>query len=287
MGPNSSDLKSSCQLYVGTCGYSFPEWTEAGFYPPGTPGKEMLSFYSRQFNAIEINYTWYQMPKAEAMERMLPRVSEGFVFSVKLTRTMTHEIDPQNWRSQVVKFRHGIAPLVQTRRLKAVLVQFGPSFDRTREKRLYLAHLLDELAALPVAVEFRHRSWADDKVFAGLERRRVALVVVDVPYLPHLFPTHAIVTNPDLFYVRLHGRNAIGWRSGNMQKQFDYDYTFEELQEWSWKLLPQMAERAHTGAIFFNNHVRGQAPRNARMMIEQLTGQGYFDLIYENVTINR
>jgi uncharacterized protein YecE (DUF72 family) len=124
-------------------------------------------------------------------------------------------------------------------------------------------------------MEFRHRSWADDKVFFELEKRRVALVAVDVPDLPHLFPTHAIVTNPELFYVRFHGRNIAGWRSGNMQKQFDFDYSFEELLPWSEKLIPQMAGKARSGAIFFNNHVRGQAPQNARMLIEQLAGRGY------------
>jgi uncharacterized protein YecE (DUF72 family) len=219
MAPNSTIIDVSCQLYLGTSDYSFPEWIQAGFYPPGTANKDMLSFYARQFTAIEINYTWYRMPRPEAMERMLSRVPDGFMFSAKLTRTMTHEIDPKNWRSQVKTYRLGVAPLIQARRLLAVLVQLESTFQRTRENRLYLAHLLDELGGLRVAVEFRHRSWADDKVFAELEKRRVALVVVDVPDLPHLFPTRAIVTNPELFYVRFHGRNALGWRTGNMQKK--------------------------------------------------------------------
>lgn len=268
--------ESSCQLYVGTCGYSYPEWIEAGFYPPGTPGKEMLSFYSQQFNALKVNYTWYRMPKAEVMARMLPKVPDGFVFAVKLTRTMTHDIDPKNWRSQVNQFRDGIAPLLQARRLQAVLVQLGPAFGPTRNNRRYLAHLLDELAALPVAVEFRHRSWADDKVFAELEKRRVALVVVDVPDLPHLFHSQPIVTTSELFYVRIHGRNAVGWRSGSMQKKFDYNYDFEDLKIWSDRFIPHMADHARTGVIFFNNHVRGQAPANAKMLIEQLVGKGVY-----------
>jgi uncharacterized protein YecE (DUF72 family) len=175
----------------------------------------MLAFYAKRFGAIELNYTWYQMPKAEAMARMLSRVPAGFVFTAKLTRTMTHEIDPQKWRSQVAMYRQGMAPLLQAGCLRAILVQLGPAFERTRENRLYLARLFDELAPLPAAVEFRHRSWVDDRVFAELERRRVALVAVDVPDLPYLFPTQAIVTNPELFYVRFHG-NAGGWCSGHM-----------------------------------------------------------------------
>ena len=275
MLPDSNTSDPACRLFIGTSGYSYPEWTAYGFYPPGTAGKDMLAHYSRRFNAIEINYTWYQMPKAFSMERMLARVPQGFAFSVKLTRTMTHAVDPKNWRQEAEKFRQGIAPLVQGRTLLAVLIQFGPSFERTRENRLYLAHLIDELPGLPLAVEFRHRSWNDDRVFIGLQERKVALVALDAPDLPQLFPTQAIVTNPDLFYVRFHGRNAKGWRTTNMQHKFDYGYSHEELQPWSAQRIPEMAEQAKSGAIFFNNHVRGQAPQNAAMLMEQLAGQGF------------
>ncbi|MBR9979449.1 MAG: DUF72 domain-containing protein [Desulfatitalea sp.] len=257
-------------LRVGTSGYSYPEWCANGFYPPGTSAREMLSLYARRFTATELNYTWYQMPKAAAMERMLPKVPPGFGFAAKLTRTMTHEIDPQGWPSQAVQFREGIAPLMQAGRLLAVLVQLPPAFDRADTNRRYLARLLDALAGLPVAVEFRHRSWAVDPVFTELEKRRVTLVTVDVPALPHLFPTLPVVTHPELFYIRFHGRNARGWRSGNMQKQFDYLYSDAELASWSRDTIPRMAARARNGIIFFNNHVRAQAPRNARMLMAQL-----------------
>jgi uncharacterized protein YecE (DUF72 family) len=263
----------SCRVQVGTSGYTYPEWSDAGFYPPDTPAREMLRLYADRFSITELNYTWYQMPKAAAMERMIPRVPAGFGFAVKLTRTMTHEIDPHGWRGQVVQFREGIAPVVQAGRMWALLVQLPPAFDRSEANRRYLARLLDELTGLPVAVEFRHRSWAMDRVFDELERRRVTLVTVDVPDLPYLFPTLDIVTNPDLFYIRFHGRNARGWRSGNMQKQFDYLYSASELQHWSQATIPKLAARAHSGIIFFNNHVRAQAPRNAQMLMDLLNGK--------------
>jgi uncharacterized protein YecE (DUF72 family) len=273
--PTNSPSPPSCHLRVGTSGYSYPEWTDAGFYPPGTPAREMLSRYAQTFSTTELNYTWYQMPKAVAMERMVPRVPAGFGFSAKLTRTLTHEIDPHGWRGQAAQFREGIAPLVQARRLLAVLIQLPPSFDRARDHRLYLGRLLDTLEGLPLAVEFRHRSWADERVFAGLQSRRVTLVAVDVPGLGYLFPTLDVVTNPDLIYIRFHGRNTRGWRSGNMQKQFDYDYSPAELQPWSAVTIPKMAARARTGIIFFNNHVRAQAPHNARILMAQLENQGF------------
>ena len=79
-----------------------------------------------------------------------------------------------------------------------------------------------------------------------------------------------VTNHPDLFYVRFHGRNSRGWRSGNLQKQFDYDYSDDELREWAAGPIPRMAARAAQGVIFFNNHVRGQAPRNAVQLIRLL-----------------
>ena len=127
---------------------------------------------------------------------------------------------------------------------------------------------------MPLAVEFRHVSWAADRVFAELERRRTTLVGVDAPELPGLFPKLDVVTNPDLFYIRFHGRNARGWRSGNMQKQFDYDYRDAELREWADGPISRMAARAARGVIFFNNHVRAQAPRNAAQLQRLLAERG-------------
>jgi uncharacterized protein YecE (DUF72 family) len=259
------------RILVGTSGYAYSEWVDAGFYPPGTGSARMLAHYARVFPATEINYTWYQMPKAPAIDRMRRKAPEHFRFAAKLTRTLTHEVDANEWPTQATLYREGIAPLVQSGQLLAVLVQLPPYFRRNPQNRRYLARLLDSLAGLPLVVEFRHASWATDRVFATLEARRITLACVDAPALPDLFPTLAMVTNPDLFYIRFHGRNVAGWRSGSMQKQFDYDYSDGELAEWSRTRIPEMTRQAGTGIIFFNNHVRGQAPKNARMLMGQLT----------------
>lgn len=264
----------TCQLYVGTSGFSYAEWIDAGFYPSGTKSGNMLQQYAQCFSIAELNYTWYQMPSAEAVERQCRQVPQEFLFAAKLTRTLTHEIDQQQWRNQTVLYRNGIVPLVRAGQLAAVLIQLPPSFHRTTSNRKYLAVLLDELHGLPLAIEFRHRSWADDRVFYELERRQVTLVGVDAPDLPNLFPVLDVVTNPDLFYARFHGRNAKGWRSGNMQLQFDYNYSDDELNLWIEKTIEPMSSRARKGAIFFNNHVRAQAPENARRMADLLKERG-------------
>jgi uncharacterized protein YecE (DUF72 family) len=266
--------KSLCRLRIGTSGYSYTEWVNTGFYPPGTRSSEMLPIYARTFPITELNFTWYQMPKAAAIERMRQHAPSGFHFAAKLTRTLTHEVNPDQWRGQVAQYRDGMAPLTQTRQLAAVLLQFPSRFSRTPKNRHYLAALLGELHGLPLAVEFRHASWVADRVFAELQRRHVTLVTVDEPNLAGLFPQLDVVTNPDLFYIRFHGRNAQGWRSGNMQIQFDYDYSDSELQEWTDKIIAPMTRHADNGVIFFNNHVRAQAPKNARRLISMLIERG-------------
>ncbi len=261
---------NTTQIRIGTSGYSYAEWVDSGFYPDGTHSSNMLNHYTKIFHTTELNYTWYQMPKAAAVERMCAKVPDHFKFAAKLTRTMTHEIKPNQWQKEVLLYRQGIEPLILSKKLLCILIQLPPYFKRTQNLRNYLAALLDELAGLPLAVEFRHDSWANEKVFSELERRKVTLVCVDEPELPGLFPRLDVITNPDLFYIRFHGRNAKGWRTGNMQKQFDYDYADWELKEWAAIIQKNMMPRAAGGGIFFNNHVRGQAPKNALRLIALL-----------------
>ncbi len=272
--PTASGPGKSCPVYVGTCGYSYTEWVDSGFYPEGTRNTEMLGLYGHRFSVVELNYTWYQMARAEALARMVAKAPPHLLFAAKLTRTMTHERD-DNWREQLQLYRQGIEPM--KKHLVAVLIQLPPDFDRSIAHRSYLGALLDGLHDLPVAVEFRHRSWAVDPVFAELERRRVTLVAVDEPSLPGLFPSLDVVTNPALFYVRFHGRNREGWRSGNMQKKFNYDYSDEELRAWCNSYLLPMAAQADRGVLFFNNHVRAQAPKNgsqlAAILAERSSGE--------------
>lgn len=269
--PVANGGEQFCEVSVGTCGYSYTEWVDNGFYPGGTRTSDMLGLYSRFFSVVELNYTWYQMARADALSRMVENAPPHLSFAAKLTRTMTH--DPvSNWKEQLAAYRKGIAPLKD--RLVAILIQLPPDFERSVANRTYLAGLLDGLEGLPLAVEFRHVSWAVDSVFMELERRQVSLVAVDEPELPGLFPFLDVVTNPNLFYVRFHGRNRTGWRSGNMQKKFNYDYLDDELEQVCDRHLLKMAAASRRGVIFFNNHVRARAPENAKRLLKVLDRQG-------------
>ena len=82
------------------------------------------------------------------------------------------------------------------------------------------------------------------------------------------------MTNPDLFYIRFHGRNSRGWRRGNQQIQCDYNYWEGELREWVERRILKMAAEARQGVIFFSNHVRAQAPQNAEILLRLLKEYG-------------
>lgn len=261
-------------IRVGTVGYAHTAWLAAGFYPEGTPQTAMLGCYARRFPAVELNATGYRMPRAEHLERQRHRVSPAFRFAVKLHRALTHDVPARQWRDAAVQYRDALSPLVQAGQLAAVLIAFPLAFARTESHRRYLAELLDALAGLPLAVEFRHRSWACDRVFAGLERRGVALVAADVPPLPELFPPLAIATTAAFFYVRLHGRNVRGWRSGNLGLQYDYRYGDDELLDWTAERIIPLSRRTRCGFVFFGNHARAQAPADAGRFMAVLAAHG-------------
>ncbi|MBE7461965.1 MAG: DUF72 domain-containing protein [Planctomycetes bacterium] len=269
-----TEQSSNAELWIGTSGYSYPEWIAAGVYPEGLSTARMLRHYASKFSTVELNYTWYQLPKADAVERQRREAPDGFLFAAKLTRTLTHQVDG-GWKAQAAQYRDGIAPLAQSRQLAAVLAQFPPEFSRSAANRKHLAALLDALEGLPVAVEFRHASWNHERVFRELARRRVTLAAVDEPDLPGLFPPLARVTDARLFYARFHGRNAKGWGSGRMERKFDYSYSDAELSEWIVRYLEPMAQAALRGVIFFNNHVRGQAVKNAWTLRRLLRARGW------------
>jgi uncharacterized protein YecE (DUF72 family) len=271
---NTSPPRPGCRIFVGTGGYAYTEWIEAGFYPPDTPASKMLALYARRFPIVELGTSWYQLPRAESIERQQRRVPPEFLFAAKLTRAFTHEIDDHRWPDLVRAYRDGIAPLVQTRRLAAVLVQLPPTFDRIPRHRRHLAALLDKLHGLPLGVEFCHPSWANPRVAEELRRRQVALVIADSPDSKRLCPAVETVTHPDLTYVRFYGRNTRGWRSRKPAAQFDYSYSDDELRAWIEARFDSLFGRTRRGIIAFNNYVRAQAAWNALRMIDLLREKG-------------
>jgi uncharacterized protein YecE (DUF72 family) len=258
------------RVLIGTSGYSYDDWV-GPVYPEGTRKQDFLGLYAAEFPIVELNFSYYQQPSARTLERMLAATPSPFQFALKAHRSMTHEIGP-TWEQDITAFREGLAPLQESGRLAAVLAQFPNGFAYTPESRTRLARLCDALKGLPLAVEFRRAEWQREQVTAGLRERGVALVSVDEPALPGLMAPTAETTGP-FGYVRLHGRNAKNWWTGDNASRYDYLYAPSELSEWTERIRALLA-RAPTVLLFFNNHWRGNAARNAREMRLILEAEG-------------
>jgi uncharacterized protein YecE (DUF72 family) len=260
----SDSTEALCDLRIGTSGYDYPEW-EGILYSKGIGRKEYLGAYSEVFPTVELDFTYYGMPKPDAMKQMLGRVRRPIDFAVKANQTLTHKIDPATWRDSLGEFLRGIAPLGESGRLCAILLEFPYSFHYKDNERRYLDKVLKALSAFPLVVEFRNAEWFSSRVIEGLKERRVGLCAVDVPRLEGLPPLSDLVTS-DLAYVRFHGRNEKAWWSGDAGTRYEYLYSADELSGWLPR-LEAMSAQAKTLRVLFNNHRRGDAARNAQELV--------------------
>jgi len=244
------------EVYVGTSGYTFPDW-RGRFYPRGLKQKDELPFYARKFPAVELNFSYYRIPEPKTLAGMLARTPASFRFVVKAYRGLTHEPEgPETERA----FRESLSPLREAGRLAAVLAQFPGSFRDSAESRARLKAIREALPEDKIAVEFRHRSWSGGDVLEFLEREDLAYCSVDEPELPELMPGVCAAT-AGLGYVRLHSRDASKWHAGGAAR-YDYNYSDEELREWARKIAAIIG-KVPMVYVFFNNCSRGQAAENA------------------------
>ena len=197
------------RILLGTSGYSFPDWA-GRFYPPGIERGKLLDFYAREFPAVEVNSTYYRIPPPATMQAMERKTPPEFEFVVKTHHDMTHvrSLDPELYRV----FARAVEPILAAGKLQGIMAQFPTSFHRTAENENFLVALKERLPEVPLFVEFRHRSWAEESVWERLETEGIGYVSVDEPDLPGLVPPIARVTGPErIGYVRLHGRNKENW----------------------------------------------------------------------------
>jgi len=253
-------------IRIGTSGFSYDDW-KGHFYPLSVKRSEMLEFYARYFRTVEINSTYYGMPRRETMQQMTRRVPEGFDFVVKAHQDFTHSgtFLPESF----AQFRVALEPLQEAAMLGGVLAQFPWSFRRTPENEQFLATLRRELSEIPVVVEFRNAEWVADETFNRLRDLRLGFCCVDEPRLKGLMP-RVVETTAPVSYVRFHGRNAKKWwQHEHAYERYDYLYSQEQLHEWV-APVQSLAAGTERTYLFFNNHYEGQAGQNARQIAELL-----------------
>jgi uncharacterized protein YecE (DUF72 family) len=214
------------------------------------------------------------MPKAANLERMLATGGPHLTFSIKAYRSLTHVINPSSWERDAKIYREAIDPVLQAGRLEAVLFQFPPKFTYDADKRRYLGRLLTYFKEVPLAVEFRTPEWYTSRVMEGMRKRGVSLVSLDMPELPELPPLMDVVTAP-FAYIRLHGRNGEAWHGSDEVARYDYFYRDSELEAWADR-IKRIAVQADRILIYFNNHARGQAVKNAQTLAAILDKAGLF-----------
>ena len=257
---------------VGTSGWSYPpssgpgSWT--GIFYPLTKTDE-LKFYSKYFNAVEINSTFYRPCAPKTAESWVKRTSEDFEFTVKAWQEFTHK--KGDWTvEQVDEFKEGILPLIESHKLGCILFQFPASFRHTSETVDRLKALLDLFQDFPKAVELRHRSWGE--AVPILASFNAVPAFIDEPKFKDSIRQDFESVSGPLLYLRLHGRKfEKWWRHEHRNERYDYLYTPEELRPYAIRLKSVLDNKAIQRAyVFFNNHPGAKAVANAVMMRAQL-----------------
>jgi len=272
---------------IGCSGWSYDDWV-GRFYPAELAKKkgEWLSYYSKYFSTVEINSTFYRVPNDYMVRSWIDRGRQrpGFQFSLKLPQLVTHDSilkgSGEKAAEQASSFEDiCVKPLAEEGLLGCVLIQLTPYFRlEGRESLGKLRALFDMLDTdvYSYAVEFRHRSWLNENgselasdVLETLQEYQVANAIVDGPG----FPVTRSLTSKNA-YVRFHGRNYDIWFKDEEEDDFrinryDYLYTREELDGWKSR-LEEIVSNCEIAWIYFNNHGRSKAVKNAFQMMDIL-----------------
>jgi uncharacterized protein YecE (DUF72 family) len=251
------------ELYIGTSGYDYKEW-KGIFYPDEVKQASFLSYYSTQFNCLELNGTYYKMPTFQQMQNMITRTQGRVKFTVKAFNGLTHNVEKSGYKAAAGEFKDALEPLRNSNLLLSVLLQFPESFHYEKEERVYLDLLLKEFESLPVVVEMRNTKWQNDQVYNALKERRAGWCITDNPALKNLMKLDFISTS-DIAYMRFHGRNAGMWYRGDAVSRYDYCYSDTELQTFV-EPIKLLLERTKIVQLFFNNHAKAQAVINAKKL---------------------
>jgi len=227
-------------LYVGTSGYSYKEW-KGTFYPDDLPDKQMLRFYGERFRSVEINNTFYRMPKTSVLEAWAGEVPTDFKFVLKVPQQITHKQRLKD-SADSVSYLLDVAGALRER-LGPLLFQLPPYFRKDAPR------LREFLSLLPpdnrAAFEFRHQSWFDEEIFGLLRDHRAVLCIAEaesdlaIPF----------VSTADWGYLRLRRP----------------DYGDPELTAWVERVRQQSWQDTF---IFFKHEDEGKGPAMAKRFLE-------------------
>lgn len=186
------------KLFAGTSGFSYDSWKPT-FYSPETPSKKYLEAYAKRLNAVEINYTFRQLPKSTTIENWVQQTPGNFSIAIKAHQRLTHifRLKPNEFTEVFFK---AIDPLRVVKRLGPVLFQLPPNMKN--DPALLESFLAVTPADVRLAFEFRNASWLNEEVYSILEKRNVSLCLAESERL--VIPERITA---DFVYFRLRNEN--------------------------------------------------------------------------------
>ena len=228
------------KFHVGTSGYSYKEW-KGSFYPEKLPAKDFLKFYGQHFSTVEINNTFYRLPKENVVESWASQVPDSFRFVCKARQSITHFKrlkDCQEDTDYLLAVTSVLGP-----KQGPLLFQLPPNFKKDVSRLSAFLSYIGKRA--PLTFEFRHSSWYDDEVYACLREHGCPLCTADMDEEP----VSEIVPTADWGYLRL--------------RRVEYDD--KALQNWLAKIKAQQWKEAF---VFFKHEDEGTGPKLAARLIE-------------------
>jgi uncharacterized protein YecE (DUF72 family) len=238
------------RVHVGTSGYNYPEW-KGHFYPADLPAKKMFEFYAARFRTVEINYTFYRMPTVKMAESWRDQAPDGFTYTLKAPRRITHDKRLKDCADAVKMFCEAAEGLGHHR--ASLLFQLPPSLkcdmDRLNEALKHVS------PGTRTAWEFRHDSWLNDEVYACLSAHGAALCIADFGD-----KTTPLKTTARHGYFRLR----------------DEGYTPKDLERWA-SDVAAMAPQWDDAFVYFKHEEEGKGPEFAKLFVDAL-GRGHGEI---------
>jgi len=287
------------RILVGTASWTDRSLVASGWYPEGVSSAEdRLRHYASRFPLVEVDSTYYALPRQVMARDWASRTPADFTFDVKAFSLLTQHptrassiprgIDVESDKATVYlkhvdeqgvgqlwdRFLDGVDPLRRTNKLGCLVFQFPPWFSSRSANREYVVDCADRAAADRIAVEFRHPSWFKpeerERTLALLADHSIALVCADMPQrVDKALPRLAAATSTELAMVKFHGRNRQGWEESSFQGLTDYWYRPKELEAWV-PDLRRLAEEAGEVHVVFRNMHGDNAVRNAEQLMDRL-----------------
>lgn len=259
-------------ILIGPAGWHYEDWQGIVYPKRRTSAFSELAFIADYFSTVEINSSFYRIPRISSVQNWLQQVKKHptFKFTIKLWQGFTHELLDDVSR-EAASFNVILQSLADQQRLGSLLVQFPWRFKYDHNNLGQVERIHEWFSTFPVAVEFRHSSWSNSDVIDTFHTIGLGWVNIDQPVISASM-TPGVISTSGTGYVRLHGRNYEHWFHENSGRNARYDYLYqsEELSEWI-ERIHQISQKTDNVFVIFNNHFRGQAVVNGLQLLAALS----------------